>query len=414
MSICIFSIVAKNYIGLAKVLRESVLKHNQVDFKIIVADELPMEFNEEGVIEAKSCLPIDSELWDNMSFKYDLTEFCTSIKPFAFKYFIKRGYKKIIYFDPDILVFDSLNLIFNQLEDHPIVLTPHQIECHTKYSGDVPEAQFLGSGVFNLGFCGINNSSKAINIVEWWAEKLAFQCYADPLRYLFTDQHWMDMIPCYLGNELCILREPGCNLAPWNYHERKVELINDTWSVSSRFSKENNLHNLYFVHFSGYNYKLLLLGDIVQTKNFAKSIYHDIDKLITYYSDTLLEHREEILKYIDLKYTYNYFSDGSNVHPIHRRMFGEMPLGSFLSPFDYTSEFYQILKKKGLIDNRKQSINNGNRTTTDMQRNDKFKKRIEMVLGFLIKPLGIHKLKKLQDAMRFYSRYENYKFLLEK
>jgi hypothetical protein len=91
---CIFTICAKNYIGLAQALEKSVQQYNDnVDFYIVVADELdtgkepPVADN---VLIAKSVLPIEENLWTNMAFKYNLTEFCTAIKPFSLEYFFKE------------------------------------------------------------------------------------------------------------------------------------------------------------------------------------------------------------------------------------------------------------------------------------------------------------------------------------
>lgn len=70
-----------------------------------------------------------------------------------------------------------------------MVLTPHISECHVKYGGDLKENQLLGSGVFNLGFCGVKKSLQMETIIDWWAERLKSMCFSDPLEYLYTDQH---------------------------------------------------------------------------------------------------------------------------------------------------------------------------------------------------------------------------------
>ena len=99
----VFTIVAKNYIGLAQILEESLKEKNpDTDFFIIVADEFSDDFDIEklpsNILIARKELNISVQQWTDMSFKYDLTEFCTSIKPASFSYFIeKTKYKKIIF-----------------------------------------------------------------------------------------------------------------------------------------------------------------------------------------------------------------------------------------------------------------------------------------------------------------------------
>ena len=76
---CVFTIVAKNYVGLANLLQKSLKQHTQeLDFYICVADELDNSDYPENVIELKDKVDIEASLWLEMSFKYNLTEFCTA------------------------------------------------------------------------------------------------------------------------------------------------------------------------------------------------------------------------------------------------------------------------------------------------------------------------------------------------
>ena len=87
MKTCAFTIVAKNYIGLAMILGKSLARYNpEIDFKIVVADEIDSEIKDlpSNILIAKEELDYSPDIWRNMSFKYDLTEFCTAIKPTAF------------------------------------------------------------------------------------------------------------------------------------------------------------------------------------------------------------------------------------------------------------------------------------------------------------------------------------------
>ena len=73
-----------------------------------------------------------AEKWNEMSFKYNLTEFCTSIKSMCFSYlFDQKKYEKGIFFDPDILIFNSLDFVFDSLTSYSIVLTPHVLNVNS-------------------------------------------------------------------------------------------------------------------------------------------------------------------------------------------------------------------------------------------------------------------------------------------
>ena len=221
MEKCVFTIVAKNYIGLAQILMNSVSQYNNdVETCIIVADEYDKS-KENSVIVAKNFVEIESALWEEMSLKYDLTEFCTAIKPFCFEKLFE-SYSKVIYLDPDILLYDSLQQVWTWLEEKSIALTPHVARAHVKYNGELPENQLLGTGVFNLGFCAMRKDGVSKTIVEWWKERLKDQCFSDVYNYLYTDQHWMDLIPAYFPNDLYVVTELGYNVAPWNFFEREI------------------------------------------------------------------------------------------------------------------------------------------------------------------------------------------------
>ena len=89
MKQCAFTIVAKNYIGLGQILGESLRRHNpDIDFSIFVSDEFehqPANLPKEIIIAKDVLSGISREQWLDMAFKYDLTEFCTAIKPFFFE-----------------------------------------------------------------------------------------------------------------------------------------------------------------------------------------------------------------------------------------------------------------------------------------------------------------------------------------
>lgn len=94
-------------------IREICKKYNKdVDFYIVVADEYGKEdsvVNDKNILIAHEFLNIDENLWTNMAFKYNLTEFCTCIKPFSIEYFfVQKGYDTVCYLDPDIYLLVTL------------------------------------------------------------------------------------------------------------------------------------------------------------------------------------------------------------------------------------------------------------------------------------------------------------------
>lgn len=268
----VITICAKNYIGLSLILGQSVKKFDKnCQFLIFVADVMSAEDKKrldvpENVIFSKEVLPISEKLWNEMAFKYNLTEFCTAIKPFCLEWvFENTKSDKVIYFDPDILVYNSLDIIWKQLDKSSFFITPHILTIETEFSGQVKEEGVLFSGMYNLGFIGIKKSDSTKKMLDWWKNRLTYKCYADNLNFYFFDQKWIDFLPCFFSqDEVFICRNLGLNLAPWNYYERKIIDIDGKHFVKSRIVGDIPTVPLIFVHYSGYNYKSLLDNRIEQ------------------------------------------------------------------------------------------------------------------------------------------------------
>ena len=269
MKNCAFTIVAKNYIGLALILESSIRKYyGDLSFYIIVADEVSEDLRSKlpaNVLIAKECLGLDVGTWHEMSFKYNLTEFCTSIKPASFLYlFENTNFDKIIYLDPDIYFYSSIGQIFKMLDECNILLTPHITQILDKGLSDSPENIWHSCGMYNLGFCGLKRSASALQMLKWWHARLRNDCYIDSYNFLYTDQKWMDFLPSFFSpQELKISFNLGMNIAPWNFYEREIFEEDNQLYVRSRCNKDRK-DRVIFVHYSGYDYKELKKGGTVQ------------------------------------------------------------------------------------------------------------------------------------------------------
>ena len=121
----VFTISSINYLASAKSLAKSVIHHNP-DFKFvyILADKLnnrlPIDyFNGFEYLEVEE-LEIENleELIDN----YNIIEFNTAIKPFAVKFLAKKfNCNKIVYIDPDIILFNDLKEVFKNLDKYDFI-----------------------------------------------------------------------------------------------------------------------------------------------------------------------------------------------------------------------------------------------------------------------------------------------------
>lgn len=403
---CAFTICTKSYRGLAETLKNSFLKFNEnFDFYIIYIDDLENENNSLIKITDIMYEYISANKFYEMAFKYDLTEFCTSVKPFIIRNFLEKKYELVIYLDPDICFYSKFNEILDNSKS--IYITPHINTAEEKYSGDDAESNILQYGIYNCGFIGFRNTSVSINILKWWSLRLLEQCYADSEHGLFTDQKWIDFLPAIVSDkDLMIIHNLGCNLAPWNFYERKLSKIGESYKVSNRLFDSETM-DLCFVHFSGFNYKELC-GQKINHK-WLNNNYSDIKSIINDYSAKLLSNNAE--KYFSIKYRFNSFSDGLTIMKIHRRIFRELIKSEkFDNPFLSSSEFYKKLKRGHFL-SRKDFHASNTKNINDFSRKEKL---IISFFKFFFSILRINLFEEFLLGIHKYSTFEYQKNILNK
>ncbi len=246
MKAAVCTIVAKNYLAHARVLMESVRLWNPELVRIVIlVDRIDGYFDpakEPFDVVLSEELDIPKARW--FHFKYPVLELSTAVKPYALGFLLDRyELDKIIYLDPDIKVYASLQPLLDTLDRYSMVLTPH-ITDPLDDGFHPSELDILRCGTFNLGFIGLTSGPETHRFLEWWRKKLYDLCVIDLPRGIFVDQRWMDLAPS-LFSRVGIIREPGYNVAYWNLNSRHVERVQDALTV--------NREPLYFLHFSGFD-----------------------------------------------------------------------------------------------------------------------------------------------------------------
>ena len=232
MKVAYFSSFTYSYLDRARVLAQS-LKHWMPGATFIAAilDEPPPGF---AFDPARDCfdrvihphqLPIPNlRQW---LFGHNVIEACTAIKGPVLRQLLAEGYDAVIYLDPDIAVFSSLEPLHELLQRDSIVLTPHQTAAEKGGPGiQDNEIGSLKWGVFNLGFVGVKNDENGRAFASWWSDRLLHYCHDDLANGLFVDQKWCNLVPCYFDG-VRILRDTGYNVASWNLSTRPVQIHQD-------------------------------------------------------------------------------------------------------------------------------------------------------------------------------------------
>ncbi len=413
-----FTISAKNYIGLAKILEKSISENDpSVDFYIFVADECTESLQlPNNAIIAKNHLGISTEKWNEMAFKYDLTEFCTFIKPYCFQYiFSHLDADKVIYFDPDILVYHDLNCIYDELDDHSILLTPHIAIPEIRYTGDLLESAFLKFGIFNLGFLALRNDNSVHIMLEWWAKRLDKFCFRFSNMGYFTDQVWMDFIPAFFAYPICkISSHLGMNVAPWNIHERELLFINSGIEVQPRNGNSSKFP-LIFVHFSGLNYKSVLEGKLQGSRHKIDFQFEDYKVLMKKYVDYVGASAGLLNEYLSLTYTYSVFDNGIPIVPLYRRLYRRLKDDERIStnPFESIgNSFYLQLRNNKLLFNKVEEFERNNRFDSIRKSSAKIK-FFNKVMSLLFRIVGVKRFFMLIKIFSSCSNFEYHAYLLD-
>lgn len=245
-----FTSITNNYLPKARVLATSLKRHNP-DWKLHVVLSEPLHPSVKPEEEPFDSIIYIEELglpnFRSWLFKHRVTEICTAVKGHAASFVMERtGADRVIYFDPDMAVFNSLRPLADLLDKHPILLAPHQSVPETVPDSVV--ANEIGSlrwGVFNLGFFAVRKDRQGGEFLSWWSKRLHEHCFDDIPFGLFTDQRWCDLAPIFFS-KLYILREPQYDVATWNLSKREMTITEDgTLLVDGR--------PLGFYHFSGYD-----------------------------------------------------------------------------------------------------------------------------------------------------------------
>src|SRR5216684_3851400 len=244
MHTAVFSIISPNYRHFARVLMASVERHHPDwdRFVLLVGDPSTSDHDEEAFTSVRlEELPLPNPR--QFCFRYTILELNTAVKPWMIEHLFRRGYDRVLYIDPDIVIYSPLAEIDEAPPETFLTLTPH-LTGFIEGDEHPCERTILQAGTYNLGFLEVTRQPQLSRFLDWWQEKLEFQCLVDPERGLFVDQKWIDLTPGLFPG-VRILRHDGYNVAYWNLGQRTV--IADGNSVTV------NGQPLRFFHFSGFD-----------------------------------------------------------------------------------------------------------------------------------------------------------------
>jgi hypothetical protein len=387
------TIVSENYLPFARNLARSFLSHHpDRDFHILVVDEnRPETYSGSHPYRIWNVDQLAIPKFREMAFQYDIVELNTAVKPFFLDWLCEKfGYHKLLYIDPDMMVFHPLVKLDMLLDEHSIVLTPHVLDSSAS-DGLLPARQFLLNGIYNLGFLGIQRDANSKAMLEWWKRKLADMCFLDYPEGLAVDQRWMDFTPA-LFDGVHILKDPGFNMAFWNMHERSLVEKDGICLV-------NGQDPLCLYHFS--SFKMAEPEFIQPSKGSRLADRPDLKPVYENYFRGVREAGYD--EYRDRRYAYSQFDDGVPILPFQRRLFFRLQGKGYFEgdPFQPGGEhsFQKFLSDQGFLV-RENSVEPGGKETLSDVPNDRIR-AVRGVLRAVRRILGLRRYLKLAKAVHW-------------
>jgi len=218
------TIAAGNRLAAARVLAESFFTHHpDGSFTVLVVDDEPRDIAPAGELDRRivwwrlADLGLDTAEIHRLAGIYDAAELSTAVKPLFLSVLLRARKPAVIYLDPDVRVFGSLDDVSRLADEHGVVLTPHVTDPILDDRGvDARFAQI--TGVYSAGF--VAAAPAAEPCLAWWWQRTRRRTLNGEQAQAFTDERWIDAIPSLFGHHL--LSDPGCNVAYWNLHERPL------------------------------------------------------------------------------------------------------------------------------------------------------------------------------------------------
>ncbi|MBI5870377.1 MAG: hypothetical protein HZB44_05375 [Actinobacteria bacterium] len=324
--LAVATIVAKNHISYARVLAESFREHHSdVPFHVLLADEIDGLFdpaNEPFELLTLKDLSIPHQ--ERFRFNYAQQELSYACTPYLLEMLLDRGFTAAAFLKQESLVLDDLSPVMSEMLRHPITLTPHLLEPLIGEDAAARELNILQSGIYNVGFLGVSDSTAARRFLSWWQDRVYRHCRHDVPGGMHFEQRWLDLAPVYFEGTHMV-RDPGFNLGHWNLSEREVRV-----SASGLTAGGSTLR---FMRFSGfepeqpeavtrYNGRLEM-GDIGPAADLFRRYARLLDE--AGYQETSL-----------WKYSYDSFDNGVGIPFVARQIYRDLGVEAeaFGDPFE--------------------------------------------------------------------------------
>jgi hypothetical protein len=120
---------------------------------------------------------------------------------------------EVTYLDADLLFFADPELLFSEIGDDSICITPHRFS---------PEYErHIINGIYCVQWVTFKRDARGLEALRWWRERCIEWCYYRMEDGKLGDQKYLDDWPERFEG-VCDLSHPGGGLAPWNISQYEL------------------------------------------------------------------------------------------------------------------------------------------------------------------------------------------------
>ena len=295
----------------ARVLAASLRRaHPEIPFVLLLLDDPDGQVRASEPFEV--LLPADLPGPDlpTLLFRYTEREAGASAKPQVLRHLLRRGHRRVLFLDADMIVTADLGPVLDALDEASILVTPHLLEPASGPGARERELLLVRAGVLNTGLVGVRAGAETERFLDWWTRRTLAHGLADPDNGVHMDQRWADLAPGMFAG-VRLLRDPGVNVAYWNLDERPLREEGGVLTAGGRPCR--------VIHASGYDVRR---PDVVST--YASDLRPDalLAGLLERYRRALLDAGEADA--IGAPWVYDRWADGAPIPPeareAHRRL----------------------------------------------------------------------------------------------
>jgi hypothetical protein len=142
-------------------------------------------------------------------------------------------HQKVMVFDGDTEFFGGMDDLWEELEDHNAIVTPHRTTPPPLDGNQFNQETLVFWGNYNSGFTAFSRSMETIRFMKWWT---LISLHAPEVNLHIghvSEQGWLRFICDYLSDTL-VLRDDGVNFAYWRYDRSDMlRDMNGRWLVGN-------------------------------------------------------------------------------------------------------------------------------------------------------------------------------------